>query len=240
MAEDLLQNAAPFPWTEGKLEAVYLLAQDELTDEEIAARVSVHRATLARWKRHPQFAARLQAAVAELGEVAQRYALGRRAYRVRCLNDRHQRMRRVIEQRAADPSMQGVPGGDTGLLVRDVKVVGQGEHAQRVDLYRVDTGLLAELRATEEQAARELGQWSDRQETTVTGTVAVQPAVDYSKLSDDEVRTLYALQAKARVGQPGPPQLPLPSRVVEALPAPGPGDGSALEAGGGGHSELPR
>src|SRR5262245_20861312 len=96
MAEELRRNAAPFSWNESKLQAVYLLAEDELTDEEIAGKVGVHRATLARWKECPDFLAKVKEAVAELGEVAQRYALGRRAYRIRCLNDRHRLLQQVI------------------------------------------------------------------------------------------------------------------------------------------------
>jgi hypothetical protein len=232
MVEELRRNAAPFSWNESKLQAAYLLAEDELTDEQIAAKVGVHRATLARWKEWPDFLAKVKEAVAELGEVAQRYALGRRAFRVRCLTDRAQRLRRVIEQRAADPSMRGVPGGDTGLVVRQVKGIGKGQYFRVVEEYAVDTALLHELRETERQAAQELGQWSEKRETTLSGTVAVQPAEDYSRLTDDEVRVLYALRAKARGGQPGPAQPPLP-RVVEALPAPWPGGASAPEVGGG-------
>jgi hypothetical protein len=46
--------------------------------------------------------------------------------------------------------------------VHKLKSVGGGEYAQMVDEYEVDAGLLKELRAHEEQAARELGQWTDK------------------------------------------------------------------------------
>ena len=51
-----------------------------------------------------------------------------------------------------------VPGGDTGLLVKEVFYSSNGTRER----YEVDTALLKEIRATEEQAARELGQWIDR------------------------------------------------------------------------------
>jgi hypothetical protein len=54
-----------------------------------------------------------------------------------------------------------VPGGTTGLLVKDYK----GKDADQ-PVYKVDTRLLAELRAHEKQAAEELGQWSEKQELT--------------------------------------------------------------------------
>src|ERR1017187_5622963 len=50
-----------------------------------------------------------------------------------------------------------VPGGTTGLLVKDYK----GKDADTL-VYKVDTGLLAELRNHEKQAAEELGQWSEK------------------------------------------------------------------------------
>lgn len=45
-------------------------------------------------------------------------------------------------------------GGTTGYMVRDYKGLGA-----LMSVYKVDTGLLSELRAIERQAAEELGQW---------------------------------------------------------------------------------
>jgi hypothetical protein len=47
-------------------------------------------------------------------------------------------------------------GGKTGLLCRDVK----GKDASQ-EIFKVDIGLLAELRQHEKQAAQELGQWNE-------------------------------------------------------------------------------
>jgi hypothetical protein len=48
--------------------------------------------------------------------------------------------------------------------VRTYKAVG----GATVEEYAVDTGLLREMRAHEEQAARELGQWVERQTQDLT------------------------------------------------------------------------
>ena len=85
--------------------------------------------------------------------------------RVTALEDRWNRLRTIITERGADPDMQSVPGGKTGLLVVTFKQLGGGENAQIVREYRVDTELLKEIRATEQQAAEELGQWTTRKET---------------------------------------------------------------------------
>jgi hypothetical protein len=70
--------------------------------------------------------------------------------------------------------MAEAPGGETGLLTKKLKVIGFGENAELVAEYSVDTGLLKELRAHEEQAARELGQWADKTEISGPGGGPVQ------------------------------------------------------------------
>ena len=44
-----------------------------------------------------------------------------------------------------------------------------GEAAEVIDVYQVDTGLLRELRELEQQAAKELGQWTERGEIVADG-----------------------------------------------------------------------
>src|SRR5450432_4499871 len=83
--------------------------------------------------------------------------------RVQALQDRWDRLRRVITERAAAPEFADVPGGSTGLLC----VTYVGKDADR-PVYRVDTAILAELRAHERQAAEELEKWKTRTETKVT------------------------------------------------------------------------
>ena len=49
--------------------------------------------------------------------------------RVDALNDRWNRMRRIIEARADDPDYAKAPGGTTGLLIKTYKRIGSGENA---------------------------------------------------------------------------------------------------------------
>ena len=117
----------PFHWTARREEAAALLAADELTDEEIAARAGVTRRQLTNWKRHPDFATRIQAIARRIGDLAAKHAIARRHRRVARLQDRWDRLDQVVQERAADPQMQDVPGGKTGLLVRRIKVIGSGQ-----------------------------------------------------------------------------------------------------------------
>jgi hypothetical protein len=163
-----------FRWTKQTERAAQLVAEDKQTDTEIAAEVGVVQRTLERWKQHPTF----QQKVAEIVEAYRQSVLTQgiadRVKRVSALNDRWNRMQQVVEERAVDEQMQHVPGGKTGLMVHQVKAVGRGEDFQLIDLYIVDDGLLSEMRATEKQAAQELGQWEEKSSVRTEGSVAVK------------------------------------------------------------------
>jgi len=143
-------------------EAAKLAAEDRLSDEEIAKQVGICVRTLYNWRKQPEFQRRVDELIAEFAARVERYAIAQKGRRVAALHDRWRRMQQVIEERAADPQMQGIPGGQSGLLVHQVKGIGRGDDFQVVDEYKVDDGLLSELRAHEQQAAKELGQWAER------------------------------------------------------------------------------
>ena len=147
-------------------EAAELLAAGELSQAEIAERVGVDRRTLWRWRQDPEFMAKVEAIRAGLSDQAYDRGVALRFLRIKALNDRWNRLRRVIEARADDPDLAGAPGGSTGLLVRKIKSVRDGNDNRLVEEFEVDTGLLAELRAIEQHAAKELGQWTDKQEVS--------------------------------------------------------------------------
>lgn len=138
--------------------AAYLLAVDELSDESIAREVDIARSTLSEWKKQPEFQQLISAHRDEIRKRIRSRGIAIIENRIQAQHDRWLRMRRVIDERAADPTMAEVPGGKTGLLVRRVKKIGGGDSAELVDEYEVDTGLLKELREIENLVANELGQ----------------------------------------------------------------------------------
>jgi hypothetical protein len=166
------ENGHGFRMTAQRCEAASLLAEDELTDLEIAARLGIGRNTLSAWKRHPAFSAKVAELAKDMGDRAARYAIARKTRRVAGLDDRRNRLLAVIEGRSADPSLASVPGGQTGLIVRTVKSIGGGDNAREVQEYAVDTALLKELREVEKLAAQELGQLTDHVE--LSGAVVVK------------------------------------------------------------------
>lgn len=194
-------QAAPrkFEWTAQRILAATLVAQDELTDEQIAKRLGINRRNLSRWKDSPVF----QESVAELVEqfrlATSTLAIADKQQRVAALDDRWQRMRRVITERASfygdlsikqakpataksrsqavsespsDPEWVA-PGAGTGLLVHTLRSIGAGDNANVVTEWEVDTGLLKELRGHEEQAAKELGQWTEKASIQASGSAVV-------------------------------------------------------------------
>jgi ParB-like chromosome segregation protein Spo0J len=158
----MTQEIEDFDWDGISETAAQLLATGQLTEEQIAGRLEISRSTVTRWKRHPEFKTRVDEHIAEIREEVKRVGLADLYRRVEALNDRWRAMLRVIDERAADPTMADVPGGTTGLLVRTTKALGSGKSARVIHEYAVDTALLRELREHEKQAAQELGQWTTK------------------------------------------------------------------------------
>jgi hypothetical protein len=123
----------------------------------------------ARLLRNANVCARVAELQAELSAGTIRLEISSRNARVQALQDRWDRMRQVIERRAASPDFAQVPGGTTGLLCRDLR-------CKDTPVYKVDTGLLAELRAHEQQAAQELRQWQTRSMVEEPKVSEVTPA----------------------------------------------------------------
>lgn len=153
---------AEFRWTPETIEAAQLLAAGNLAISEIADKFGVRRETVWAWRQHPDFKARVDEELEKIRAEVRRVGIADAMARVRRLNDRANRMSRLMEARADDPTMAEVPGGNTGLLVRTIKSVGSGDNATIVEEYSVDTGLLREMREHEKQAAQELGQWAEK------------------------------------------------------------------------------
>jgi phage terminase small subunit len=84
--------------------------------------------------------------------------------RVRRYAEIQERLWQIVEERSADPAMAKVPGGKSGFIVRQIKIIGTGANQRIVPEYVADTGLAREIRAINQQAAEELGQWKNELE----------------------------------------------------------------------------
>lgn len=183
-----------------RADAARLLAEGQLTDRAVAAQVGVNRMTLQRWKKQPDFAAEVNERIDELQRDVFRRGIASRIRRINALNDRWERMHRIVEERASAPEMQDVPGGKSGLLVRRLKSLGAGENAQTVEEYEIDVGLLREMREHERQAAQELGQLVNK--LAMTTPDGEEEYKGQEIISDEEKKRLL-LAVFARLKIPG-------------------------------------
>ena len=171
-----------FTWNDKRLEAVALVADDVLKDDEIATRLGITRMQLYNWKQHPVF----QAAVTEHTEAVRAAiraeGIASKQNRLDAYNEDWNRLEALIQARAASPLMQGVDGGSTGLLVAEPMIVKVYEadagdaddddaplkplkETRIVYTYSYDDAVLKRRQDLAKQAAQELGQWVEKSES---------------------------------------------------------------------------
>lgn len=163
------QNSTEKALTAKQLRAAVLTAEDDLPDEQIAIACGTSRTTLNRWRTLPAFKDAVTAHTAELDRQMLRLAIARKRDRLKVLDSMQTKILRVFDARSTQ--YPDVPGADTGLLVgqlkqvKHVRTIGDGAAETWTEEqweYSADTGLMRELRATQEQAAKELGQLTDK------------------------------------------------------------------------------
>lgn len=116
-----------------------------------------------RRQRDETIAAQVNQAFAEVGALEGGDAMTRIG-RAKALVARRAKIYRIFEERSKDPVHNAFAGGSTGYLAINEKQVG----SRTVKIAAVDVKVLEELRATEEQIARELGQWVEKRDDTMT------------------------------------------------------------------------
>ncbi len=115
LTAELTPEPKPFPWTARKLDAARLVAEDFFSDARIAAKVGVDRRQLTRWKANPEFAAKVKDLVTAMGDRSLLFAVARQHRRVKAMDDRWRKMKKVMRERGAAPEMANVPGGQDRL-----------------------------------------------------------------------------------------------------------------------------
>jgi transposase-like protein len=156
-----------------KEEAAQLVAEGRLEYSEIADKVGVDERTLLRWRRTANFIARVEAISDDFLKSSRKLAIARKEYRLGVLNRLHTKLERLMEQRAADVSTAEAAGGDQGLIVRQYKVSGENQ----VTEYVFDRAVLQEMRALQEQAAKELGEFVEKRELTGKDGAPLHPDI---------------------------------------------------------------
>ncbi|HEX5324381.1 MAG TPA: hypothetical protein VFW40_11385 [Capsulimonadaceae bacterium] len=159
-------------WKTKHERAAFLLAEGVMNAREIAETLRMGESTLHHWKSGRsvrrddflEFPERVRTLRAELLAQVRAQGIAVLEQRVKRASDDWQRLQQIRRERAAKTGLGDVPGGSTGLLIRTVKSVGRGDAAQLIEEYEIDHALLSELRALENQVARELGAIPDSDE----------------------------------------------------------------------------
>lgn len=173
-----------------KHRAAILLAEDEMTDREIAAALNISRTTLHEWKQEPEFQQVMGDYAGQIVAEALKLPIARKHVRVKELNDLNERYHRIIDERARRhaAALEDSPEaaaraifGDvtpaeaaTGMLVAQPKIAANGK---TVTEWAFDKALDSAIKETHKQAATELGQWQERTAVEQTTTM-VQVILD--------------------------------------------------------------
>ena len=169
-----MKQSSSLKWTHKLEDAANLVADGRLSDEKIAATVSCSRSQLVRWKRHPEFAARVEENVQFYRKSLRRRGLALKERRLLEYIDEHEAIERIRKERSE--LYKDFPGGDSGYMVVEKKCVA----GRIVDHVRFDPTLISESLKIRKQIAIELGEWpgkpaepsrrdSDAMESDVTG-----------------------------------------------------------------------
>lgn len=159
-------------YEEHRAEVVRLACEEGKSNSEIGAILGYHPATIHAWLRRPEYVAAVKHWHELLEEEVLRLSSATKANRLKVYDDLVQRIYQVIDGRAE--SLSHIPGGASGLLVKQVKTIGTGQNAYDVAEYLFDAALTKELRAALEQMAKERGQWSEKSEQNINITEAVR------------------------------------------------------------------
>lgn len=216
------QNVTSFPWDRRSRRAAVRLADDVLTDEQIAFEAGITRRQLNRWKDNPTFAACVQAISLDFEAATKEIAIADKRLRLHALDDLFQRQYQVIEERATEYAAmarqrakeqgrtsdldnlmgrRSVPaGGTSGMITRQVKTQGP----LVIEEFADDTALVKSLLDIMKQAAQETGQWEAKVGVKHSGHVTHDHRFsgheELDVLSVDDLDRLKVIRAKIDTG----------------------------------------
>ena len=106
-------------WTRRLEESARLVADDNRSDDEIAAEVGISRTQLNRWKQNPEFRRRVEEHVALWREEIRKKGLAIKERRIQSYIDDFEAIQAIRRERS--DSYQATPGGKTGYVILEKK-----------------------------------------------------------------------------------------------------------------------
>jgi len=182
--------------------AAALVADGGYARHVIAKRVGVSERTIFNWLQLPAFREELRRHEDEWRDAAVTIAIARRLARLKSLDDIRRRIEAAWKARAEMYKDSDVPGGHTGIVCRKERAIPIGDKEfSTVIEYEIDTGSIAEYRATLEQAQREMGH--HKQVHELTG-----PDGEPLELGDDNSTNVFQVVFVEPVAEDKPAELP--------------------------------
>lgn len=169
------------PLSAKQLKAAALVGEDALTNERIATECGITLSTLYKWKTERPFQEAVRKKVQELDDAVSQLQFAKRRERIRALDQMAQDYVTLVEERAAwfTENEPDIPGGRTGRIVRQERVLGSGKSQVRTTEYVLDKALDQGLRDTFVHIAKERGEWSDgRRELTGPNGTPLLPIIE--------------------------------------------------------------
>lgn len=167
----MAKTGKPFSITTQHLEAARLFA-DGLSQPEVAKAIGRKTTTVRSWYDQPEFKDEIQRFIEAAREAVQRKGIAEKENRLAEYDRRWREMKALMKARAEWDVLieENVPGATTGLICRDFKGI--------LPVYKVDVGLLKEMRELEKQAAIEVGDWTEKQELTGADGGAIPVSIE--------------------------------------------------------------
>lgn len=185
----------PWEWTRVRVRAVKLAAEDELSDEKIAKELGIGHRTVQTWQARPEFQARKKQIRAAWEARIFDLGVANKANRIKMLDGLNRKQERIMQARSEDPDIDvQASGGDTGLIVKEIKRIGKGDEKMEIIEVSYDAAFSREYRATLQQAAEEMGQIVSRRELSGPDGGPIQVSIG---VLDDIVSRVRAIRARA-------------------------------------------
>lgn len=184
---DMASQPRRFMWDHKRTRAADLMTDTRYSERDICDMTGLAMPELRWLQTQPDFMDAFEAAKAEQTRRVMNTGVASREFRINQLNRRHQLLSRLMDQRSAsmDPESEffdaetlGVPGVDTGLLVKKTRGIGSGPTMMIVNDFELDRGLLSAFKEIEEHVGKETGQLMERRQIEVVQKMYIGVNID--------------------------------------------------------------
>lgn len=156
------------PLNASQLIAAKMIASNEMTFGRIAEELKITEITLMNWRSRADFQQKVAEYAEGIVQATSTLKFSARNRRIEALNKLAEDYEIIMQERAAwyAEHLPEVPGGRTGHLVHQIKVVGVGKNAQVVEEDVLDKALDEGFKDTLVHIAKERGEWAEKREVT--------------------------------------------------------------------------